>query len=227
MIAETPSSPVAVAPASGTSNRARSDISHKRYLFVRSSIRLLVTASTKYKQMLGTHSKQFEDSITLLMDDIVAVIRSEGMQAVESYHASFRRDNGVRHNYLIVGTLLSAGTPREEFLPQLQELISLMSNHYLGTIARNALIEWCNSRRDAPLPVLYVMVHLSFLAKVPAYVVIPLVEAVMTLCFAHPGGVLVLNLTFSFHVSSCTSLCDVFIEDDFSVCCRCDVARVV
>lgn len=62
-----------------------------------------------------------------------------------------------------------------------------MSNHYLGTVARNALIQWCQSRRDAPLSVLYALVQLSFSAKVPAYLVVPLVETVMSLCFSHPG----------------------------------------
>ncbi|ODM91613.1 Ectopic P granules protein 5 [Orchesella cincta] len=148
---------IPVASTGSVSRHNRIDVPSKRYLFVRSYIRLLVTASSKFKQMLGTHSKNFEESIQLLMDDVVAVIRNEN-------------------------------TPPDEFLPQLQELVSLMSNHYLGTVARNALIEWCNSRRNAPLPVLYALIQLSFSAKVPAYVIVPLVETAMSLCFAHPGA---------------------------------------
>ena len=80
------------------------------------------------------------------------------------------------------------GQSKEDIMPILKELFTLMGNHYLGTITRNAFIEWCDKNKDVPMPVLYGFIHCCLDNKVPAYTTVPLIEASIRLCFRHRGS---------------------------------------
>jgi hypothetical protein len=72
-------------------------------------------------------------------------------------------------------------------MPHLREVLLLMTNHYLSTIARNAFIIWCQANRDAPLRFLYGIIQTTFGAKVPPYITVPLIEEAIVLAFLHKG----------------------------------------
>lgn len=75
----------------------------------------------------------------------------------------------------------------EDFMPHLKEVLLLMTNHYLGTVARNAFMAWCELNRDAPLKLVYGIIQISFSAKVPPYITVPLIEEAIVLAFLHQG----------------------------------------
>jgi hypothetical protein len=53
------------------------DLNRKRYLFVRSYARLIISASTKYKNLVQTHPKNFEKAFQNIMDDVMLTVKEE------------------------------------------------------------------------------------------------------------------------------------------------------
>lgn len=75
----------------------------------------------------------------------------------------------------------------EDFYATLKELVSLMTNHYLGTITRNAIIQWCENCKDAPFNLILSLLKQSCSAKMLPYISAPLIETLIRLCFQFPG----------------------------------------
>jgi hypothetical protein len=86
----------------------------------------------------------------------------------------------------MVNVVKSEGQSEAELMQPLKELFTLMSNHYLGTLTRNAFIEWCEINKEVPLTVLHCLIQCCWDNKVPAYTTVPLIETAIGLCFHHP-----------------------------------------
>jgi hypothetical protein len=82
---------------------------------------------------------------------------------------------------------MTTGQSTDVFLPHLREVVSLMSNHILMTVSRNAIISWCLSNSRPPLNFLFALIQLCNGMKVHAYAIAPLLETVIGLSFQHPG----------------------------------------
>jgi hypothetical protein len=54
------------------------DLNNKRYHFVRSYIRLVLSAASKHKNLLDSDATRFEEGIQDILADIVDTIRQEG-----------------------------------------------------------------------------------------------------------------------------------------------------
>jgi len=54
------------------------DLNNKRYIYVRSVIRLVLSAASKHKSLLDTNASSFEQGIQDIISDIVDTIRNEG-----------------------------------------------------------------------------------------------------------------------------------------------------
>ncbi|CAG7722933.1 unnamed protein product [Allacma fusca] len=130
------------------------DLNKKRYLFVRTYVRLLVSVASKFKNYLQTEVKNIEKSVQKMLTEMVNVVKFEEQT-------------------------------QAELMQPLKELFVLMSNHYLGTLTRNAFIEWCEMNKEVPLTVLLCLIRCCWDSKVPAYTTVPLIETAINLCFQH------------------------------------------
>ena len=74
-------------------------------------------------------------------------------------------------------------------MSHLRELLNLMSNHTLGIVARNAFLDWCDMKESHSYVFLSTVIQLSLGVRVKPYIVSPLVENVVNLCFSYPGNV--------------------------------------
>lgn len=55
----------------------KTDLAKKRYLFLRSFVRLMVSVSSKYKSMVTSHVKDFERSLQGMIGDLALIIQRE------------------------------------------------------------------------------------------------------------------------------------------------------
>ncbi|OAD55805.1 Ectopic P granules protein 5 like protein, partial [Eufriesea mexicana] len=82
----------------------------KRQLYIRYSIKLLITCTAKYKSLLSTHPKAFNDTLSKILDDMEAVIINKPQQIAEASLLITELFSIINQNKILMEHLLTSWT---------------------------------------------------------------------------------------------------------------------